>query len=173
MSLKKWSVVLGVLVVASMLLTACPAPQPQVVEKVVTQVVEKQVIQTQVVEKVQTQVVEKEVQKEVQVVATPTALPEEKKLRINLGSYPDIIDPQKSSFVNEIAHLQLMYEGLTQLDKDLKTVPGAAKEWKYNADATELTFTLQDGLKYRDGSPLERGPLRLRNQAQHQPRDRR
>ena len=27
-------------------------------------------------------------------------------LRVNLGTYPDIIDPQKSSFVNEIAHLQ-------------------------------------------------------------------
>ena len=53
MSLKKLSVLLGVLVVASMVLTACPAPQPQVVEKVVTQVVEKEVkvVETQVVEK--------------------------------------------------------------------------------------------------------------------------
>jgi len=52
MSLKKWSVVIGVLVVVSMILTACPAPQAQVVEKVVTQVVEKEVkvVETQVVE---------------------------------------------------------------------------------------------------------------------------
>ena len=154
MSLKKWSVMIGILVVASMLLTACPAPTPQVVEKVVTQVVEKQVVQTQVVEKVQTQVVEKQVTQQVQVVATPTAAPQAKVLRINLGSYPDIIDPQKSSFVNEIAHLKLIYEGLTKLDKDLKTVPGAAKEWKYNDTASELTFTLQDNLKYSDGSLL-------------------
>jgi ABC-type glycerol-3-phosphate transport system substrate-binding protein len=56
-------------------LSACAAPTPQVVEKVVekpviqTQVVEKQVVQTQVVEKtvVQTQVVEK--------VVTPTSAP--------------------------------------------------------------------------------------------------
>ena len=70
MSLKKWSVVLGVLVVVSLLLTACPAPAPQVVEKVVTQVVEKEVkvVETQVVTQVQTQVVEKSVE----VVATPT-----------------------------------------------------------------------------------------------------
>ena len=60
-------------------------------------------------------------------------------------TYPDIIDPQKSSFVNEIAHLKLIYEGLTKLDKDLKTVPGAAEKWEYNDDATELTFTLQHG----------------------------
>ncbi len=148
MSLKKMSVVLGVLLIASMVLTACPAPQPQVVEKVVTQVVEQKV------EVVQTQIVEKTVEVEKVVVATPEAVPIEKKLRINLNSYPDIIDPQKSSFVNEIAHLKLMYEGLTKLDKDLKTVPGAAAQWEYNADATELTFTLQPDLKYSDGSPL-------------------
>jgi oligopeptide transport system substrate-binding protein len=150
MSLKKMSVVLGVLLIASMVLTACPAPQPQVVEKVVTQVVEQkvEVIQTQIVEKT----VEKTVEKVVVATAEPVVAP--KKLRINLTGYPDIIDPQKSSFVNEIAHLKLMYEGLTKLDKDLKTVPGAAEKWEYNSDATELTFTLRPDLKYSDGSLL-------------------
>ncbi len=146
MSAKKLSAVLGLILIASMLLTSCAKPTPQVVEKVVTQVVtqEKQVIQTQIVEKT----VEK------QVVATPTALPKEKVLRINLGAYPDIVDPQKSSFVNEIAHLSMIYEGLTKLDKDLKTVPAAAEKWTYNADATQLTFDIRAGLKYSDGSPL-------------------
>jgi oligopeptide transport system substrate-binding protein len=77
-----------------------------------------------------------------------------KVLRINLGTYPDVIDPQKSSFVNEIAHLQLIYEGLTKLNGKLETVPAAAEKWEYNKDATELTFTLRKGLKYADGSPL-------------------
>ena len=144
MSVKKLSTVLGLILIASMFLTSCATPAPQVVEKVVTQVVtqEKQVIQTQVVEK------------QVQVVATPAALPKEKVVRINMGAYPDVIDPQKSSFVNEIAHLKLMYEGLTKLDKDLKTVPGSAEKWTYNADATQLTFNIRAGLKYSDGSPL-------------------
>jgi oligopeptide transport system substrate-binding protein len=75
-------------------------------------------------------------------------------LRINLGTYPDVIDPQKSSYVNEIAHLKLVYEGLTKFNDKLETVPGAAESWKYNADATELTFTLRPGLLYSDGSPL-------------------
>jgi oligopeptide transport system substrate-binding protein len=75
-------------------------------------------------------------------------------LRVNLGAFPDIIDPQKSSFVNEIAHLKLIYEGLTRLDNDLNTVEGAAQSWEYNEDATVLTFTLRDGLTYSDGSPL-------------------
>ncbi|OQA41120.1 MAG: hypothetical protein BWY52_02671 [Chloroflexi bacterium ADurb.Bin325] len=136
MSAKKLSAFFGILMVLSLILSGCATPAAPGVPQVVTQIVEKEVkvVETQVVETV------KEVEKEVQVVVTPTPLPAEKVVRINLGSYPDIIDPQKSSFVNEIAHLQLIYEGLTKLDKDLNTVPGAA-EWAYNDDLTQLTFT--------------------------------
>jgi oligopeptide transport system substrate-binding protein len=77
-----------------------------------------------------------------------------KVLRINLGTFPDVIDPQKSSFVNEIAHLKLVYEGLTKLNDKLATVPGAAEKWAYSKDGLTLTFTLRKGLKYSDGSPL-------------------
>ncbi|MCX7939465.1 MAG: hypothetical protein N2545_08525, partial [Thermoflexales bacterium] len=71
----------------------------------------------------------------------------EKVLRINLGTFPDMIDPQKSSFVNEIALLKLVYEGLTRQDAALETVPAAAESWTYNDNATMLTFRLRDGLK--------------------------
>ena len=115
-----------------------------------TQVVEQkvEVIQTQIVETV------KEVEKVVVATAEPVVAP--KKLRIipGTGTYPDIIDPQKSSFVGEIAHLKLIYEGLTKLDKDLKTVPGAAEKWEYSPDAKSVTFTLRPDLKYSDGSLL-------------------
>jgi len=75
-------------------------------------------------------------------------------LRFADSTWPDTLDPQKASFSNEIAILQLNYEGLTGFDKDLKTVPAAAEKWEYNADATQITFHLRDGLKYSDGSPL-------------------
>ena len=77
-------------------------------------------------------------------------------LRVNpgTGTYPDIIDPQKSSFAVEIAHLLMFYEGLTRLDENLETVPGAAESWEYNADSTELTFKLRDCLMYSDGTLL-------------------
>jgi oligopeptide transport system substrate-binding protein len=75
-------------------------------------------------------------------------------LRVNLGTFPDIIDPQKSSFVNEIAHLMSFYEGLTTLNGDLETVPGAAESWEYNEDSTELTFKIRDCLSYSDGTLL-------------------
>jgi oligopeptide transport system substrate-binding protein len=75
-------------------------------------------------------------------------------LRVNAGTYPDIIDPQKSSFVIEIGHLKLIYMGLTTLNEKLETVPGAAESWKFNDDATQLVFTLKKDLKYSDGSLL-------------------
>lgn len=136
----------GVVVAASILLAACAQPvapaQPQVIRETVEVV--KEVVKEKVVE----------VEKTVVVEATPVPTEKPKVLRINLGTYPDVIDPQKSSFVNEIAHLKLIYEGLTKLNEKLETVPGAAEKWEYNADATELTFTLRKGLKYSDGTLL-------------------
>ncbi len=75
-------------------------------------------------------------------------------LRVHHITYPDDFDPQKSSFTNEIDILALAYEGLTRLDQNLDTVPAAAESWEFNDDATEVTFTLREGLQFSDGSPL-------------------
>lgn len=80
-------------------------------------------------------------------VETPT-------LRIAVGTFPDNLDPQKISFVGEMGVLRLIYESLTRLSEKGETLPGAAEKWEYNANATQLTFTLRDGLTYSDGSPL-------------------
>jgi len=85
-------------------------------------------------------------------VAVPVAAKD--TLRVNAGAFPDNLDPQQMSFLAEIGHANKVYEGLTRLDKGLNTVPAAAESWKYNADATELVFTLRKGLKYSDGSIL-------------------
>ena len=77
-----------------------------------------------------------------------------KVLRVHVGTYPDVVDPQKSSFANEINILSLNYEGLTKLDKDLKAVPAAAEKWEFNDSGDVITFTLRSGLTYSDGSPL-------------------
>lgn len=84
--------------------------------------------------------------------AAPTA--GGKVIRIHQPSYPDVFDPQKSSFSAEIAVLQLNYEGLTKLDSELKAVPAAAEEWTFNETGDVITFTLRDDLTYSDGSPL-------------------
>ncbi len=77
-----------------------------------------------------------------------------KVLRIHHPVYPDVVDPQKSSYANELDILALVYEGLTRLDTDQQTVPGAAESWEYNDDATQITFKLRPDLRYSDGTPL-------------------
>lgn len=152
LKLKLWFIpvlIIGLALVA----VACGAqPQTQTQTVVETVVVTEKVVETVVVEGTP-QVVEKVVEK----VVTPTPEASAKKvLRINpgTGTYPDIIDPQKSSFNGEISHLRLMYEGLTKLNSALETIPAAAESWEYNDDATSLTFTLREGLVYSDGSVL-------------------
>ena len=83
-----------------------------------------------------------------------TAQDQGKILRIHQETDPDVVDPQQSSFTNEIAVLALNYEGLTRQDENLETVPAAAESWEFNEDLTVLTFHLREGLTYSDGSPL-------------------
>jgi oligopeptide transport system substrate-binding protein len=77
-----------------------------------------------------------------------------KVLRVHHPTYPDVFDPQKSSYTNEIDILAAAYEGLTRLDTEQATVPAAAESWEYNDDATQITFTMRPDLKYSDGSEL-------------------
>ncbi|MBI3942407.1 MAG: peptide ABC transporter substrate-binding protein, partial [Chloroflexi bacterium] len=151
--------VVAALFLGAIALGACgatPTPEVKTVEKVVTQIVEKEKVVEKAVQQTvvvaQTVVVEKEKAVEKVITATPTS---QKVLRINLATYPDTIDPQKSSFVNEISHLKMIYEGLTRLDKDLNTVPAAAEKWEFSKDGKTLTFTLRKGLKYSDGTALD------------------
>ena len=75
-------------------------------------------------------------------------------LTTNAGSEPDTIDPQKESFVNEVAQTMMVFESLMSFDpKTLKPVPGSAKaNPTLSADGLTYTYTLRDGLKYSDGS---------------------
>src|SRR3982074_1642306 len=77
-------------------------------------------------------------------------------LPLNMGSEPDTIDPQKSSFVNEIGQASFVFEGLMTFDtKTSKPVPAAAAAApKLSADGLKYTYTLRDGLKYSDGTAL-------------------
>ena len=105
----RFALLVGVLVIASMLLTACPAPAPQVVEKVVTQIVEQKVdvIQTVEVEKkvVETQVVEKIVE------ATPA--PEAKPFVTWFQYDQGNVDPKSDERVGN----QYLRDTIPQFDK--------------------------------------------------------
>jgi oligopeptide transport system substrate-binding protein len=144
----KLFVVFAALIIASMALSACqPAPAPATVPAEPVTIIQTVMVEGESVEVVVTATPDPNAA--APVAPAPAAGPQ--VLRINLGSYPDIIDPQKSSFVNEIAHLQMFYEGLTRLDENLETIPAAAESWEYNDDATQVSFTVREGLTYSDG----------------------
>lgn len=86
--------------------------------------------------------------------APTAAAPAGNVLRVHELAYPDVFDPQKSSYSNEISILSQNYEGLTRLNENLETIPAAAEKWEYNTDASIITFTMKPDLKYSDGSPL-------------------
>ncbi len=77
-------------------------------------------------------------------------------LNTNEGLEPDTIDPQKESFVNEVAQTMMVFEALMAYDpKTLKPIPGAAKaQPTISSDGLSYTYTLRDGLKYSDGSAV-------------------
>ncbi|MFM9106358.1 MAG: peptide ABC transporter substrate-binding protein [Chloroflexota bacterium] len=75
-------------------------------------------------------------------------------LRVAKSSWPTTIDPQQISWVDQSEVVLLDYEGLTRLDSSLLPRPGAAESWTASEDGRTLTFTLREGLTYRDGTPL-------------------
>lgn len=148
MSTRKLSVLIGVLVIISMILTACPAPTPQVVEKVVTQVVEKKVVETQVVEKkvVETQVVEKE--KIVEVTPVPPAGPKVLRLNMGPGDIPTI-DPALSTDTSSVQIVDLTTVGLTRQNEETTAVePGMATKWDISQDGLVYTFYLRNDVPW-------------------------
>lgn len=167
MSRKLFSLVSAVVVLA-MLLTACAAPTPQVVEKVV----EKPVVQTQVVEKVVEKPVEKVVEKAVVVTATPAptkapdalALPRQETLYFNGFQWGPVVcwNPYSSSCNNAMAISQGDNARVTMFETpylynmlDGKQYPLLADgDYQWNATRTELTFKLKKAAKWSDGTPV-------------------
>jgi ABC-type transport system substrate-binding protein len=67
---------------------------------------------------------------------------------------PTTWDPVTSSAGSDVTMLALAYDALTALDDQGNAVGWLAESWKYNADGTEVTFTLRSGLTFSDGTPL-------------------
>jgi peptide/nickel transport system substrate-binding protein len=68
---------------------------------------------------------------------------------------PTSWDPVTSSAGWDVHALSLVYAGLSKLDEKGDAVPALASAWKYNADGTQITFTLRAGLTFSDGTPLD------------------
>ena len=158
----------SLLIVVSMLLTACGAtPEPEIVEveKIVTEVVEKTVVETvvvegtpEIVEKIVTEVVEveKEVEVEVEKQVVVTATPQAGG--VFAGAYPYQVPPvgHFNMYATNAINIGI-YRALFQPSLAMyywatgEWMPLLATEWEVDADAATLTVNLREGVKWSNG----------------------
>jgi oligopeptide transport system substrate-binding protein len=157
---KKWAVIFGLLIIASMVLAACPAPAPEVQTEIQTVVVKETVVET-VKETVE---VVKEVEKPVDVVVTATPEGGEKVvLRRNLSAEPPTVDPALTSDSVGVEISENIFQGLTNLNADGTVEPELATDWSVSDDGLVWTFNMRDDATWVNYTPsqgtVELGPV--------------
>ncbi len=70
------------------------------------------------------------------------------------GSLKDTLDPHFPVTLPDIARVRNLYEPLLRFTPDYQIEPGLAEERSYNADATEWTFRIRQGVTFHDGRDL-------------------
>ncbi len=145
---KSITIIFGLLVIASMVLSACqPAVEEVIKTVVVTQVVEKEgetVIETQIVEVVVTPEPEAEV-------AEPVTL------EWNWGTEPPTMDPALTSDTTSVDGTENFFVGLTVLTEAGDVEPYLATEWEVGEDADgnqTYTFMLRDDIPWVKYDPV-------------------
>lgn len=140
----------------TLFVVACAAPEPEVIEVVVTQVVveevEKQVEVTVEVEKEVEVIKEVEVVKEVEV---ERELTNRGVLRIAhdlAWGGTENMDPVDTGRLYPA--ITMVYDGLAVQGPDGSPKPSLASSWEANEAADVWTFKIRDGVKFHDGSDL-------------------
>jgi oligopeptide transport system substrate-binding protein len=140
---------LSVLVLLLVVAAQCGAPAtPQTV------------IETVVVEKagetvVETVVVEKTVEVEKMVEVTPTPVPAETKVTLDLvvGTEPPSLDPSLATDTTSIWTIRQMFMGLTAFDQTAQVVPALATEWSASEDGLTWTYNMRDDVHWIHRNP--------------------
>jgi peptide/nickel transport system substrate-binding protein len=66
----------------------------------------------------------------------------------------DSLDPHKTTTTLSWQVQSQLYDTLTAFDVDGNIVPNLAKSWEISDDGLEVTFTLQEGVTFHDGTPF-------------------
>lgn len=148
--MKRISVLVSVIVALSMLLTACGAAVTPTPESVIVKQTVPVNVTVQVKETVQVQV-------PVVVTATvlPTAAPKKGGVLIAARAADAIgLDPHKQTAFSSFRVMELIYDTLVTLDKDMNVVPSLAESWSYSSDSKTLTVKLRQNVKFHNGDKL-------------------
>ncbi|URZ14267.1 peptide ABC transporter substrate-binding protein [Clostridium felsineum] len=79
----------------------------------------------------------------------------EQKVSYNLGADPQTIDPGLNNSVEGGTVVSNAFEGLVDIDKNEKVIPGVASSWDISADKLTYTFHLRKNAKWSDGKPVK------------------
>jgi len=67
------------------------------------------------------------------------------------------LDPANPQNAQSIQAINLIFGGLVKLDAQLNVVPDGAEKWEVSEDGKTYTFTIREGLKFADGTPVTAG----------------
>jgi oligopeptide transport system substrate-binding protein len=143
---KKWSIAFAVVVIGTLLLSACAPAAPEVIER--------EVEVTRIVEIEGEKVVETAIVVEM-VTAEPTPAPEEPvTLNWNLGGEPPQVDPALSTDTTSVQVDEMLFLGLTDFDDVTgEVIPELATSWEANEDGSVWTFTMRDDVPWVKHNP--------------------
>jgi peptide/nickel transport system substrate-binding protein len=153
----RWVFALAGLLLVSLLLSACGAETtPEVIKETVIVETEKTVKETVVVEteRVVKETVVVEQEKQVEVVVTPTPLPEGPfRVVVGLDTEPNTFDPHLTTGRASESFMSNVFDGLTLHDQEGKLIPGLATSWETLDDLT-WEFKLREGVVFHNGEPF-------------------
>jgi peptide/nickel transport system substrate-binding protein len=159
--MKKLTLLVSAVIVMALMLASCgPTPEPQTIVQTVE--VEKTVVETVEVEKtiVETVEVEKTVVEEVEVEKVVTPTPDPSGIKRGgtmvgaISADPEGFDPHITSAHSSFEILENVYDTLVAVDESLNMVPSLAESWEISDDNVTWTFTLRQGVTFHNGRPL-------------------
>lgn len=136
------------------LLAAC---QPQVVEVEVTRVTTETVVEeVEVIKEVEVEVEGEMVEVEVTVVVEATEVPDPQGGEIVESSFADIstLNPVLGSDNASSTNYGRMFEGMATLDPFSGAVIPNFATWETSEDGLQVTYTINDGINWSDGTPV-------------------
>ena len=82
---------------------------------------------------------------------------------LKIGALQDLksFDPAQAHIGHPLQYYQPVYDSLLRRQPDGTLVPMLAASWKYNADKTVLTLTLQKDVKFTDGTPVDAAAVKV------------
>ncbi|PRZ44231.1 peptide/nickel transport system substrate-binding protein [Antricoccus suffuscus] len=87
--------------------------------------------------------------------STDTAANKDATLKVVQGATPNQFDPCGTANGSETTSMNLIYAPLIRGNPATGELsPGLATSWKFSDDSLSLTLTLQEGLTFQDGTPL-------------------